>query len=98
MFSSRSSLATTNGTACATAQQPADPSLPQIPGYEVLQKIAEGGMATVYKARREGGGLVAVKLLDPELAKNPVLLKRFEQEFKAASRLEHPGIIRSLDF
>ena len=32
------------------------------------------------------------------MASNPVLLKRFEQEFRAASRLDHPNIVRALDY
>src|ERR687886_2087365 len=36
--------------------------------------------------------------MPPHMAANPVLLKRFEQEFRAASRLDHPNIVRALDF
>jgi serine/threonine protein kinase len=32
------------------------------------------------------------------MASNPTLLKRFEQEFRAASRLNHPNIVRALDY
>ena len=36
--------------------------------------------------------------MPPHMAANPVLLKRFEQEFRAANRLDHPNIVRALDF
>ncbi len=67
--------------------------------YDLLQKIAEGGMGTVYRGRRrDTGAVVAIKVVPPHLSRNPVLLKRFEKEFIAASRLEHPHIVRALDF
>jgi serine/threonine protein kinase len=67
--------------------------------YELLEKIAEGGMGTVYKARdREADCIVAVKIVPPHVAKNPVLMKRFEQEYNAARALDHPNVVRALDF
>jgi serine/threonine protein kinase len=67
--------------------------------YDVLDKIAEGGMGAVYKGRhRTTGELVAIKVLPPTTAKNPVLLKRFEQEYRAAAALDHPHVVRALDF
>ena len=67
--------------------------------YDVLEKIAEGGMGAVFKARsRATGELVAIKVLPPTTAKNPVLLKRFEHEYRAAAALDHPHIVRALDF
>ena len=67
--------------------------------YDLLEKIAEGGMGAIYKGRqRETGQIVAVKIMPAHTASNPVLLKRFEQEFRAASRLNHPNIVRALDY
>ena len=67
--------------------------------YELLDKIAEGGMGAIYRARdRDSGQVVAVKIMPPHMAANPTLLKRFEQEFRAASRLDHPNIVRALDY
>jgi serine/threonine protein kinase len=66
--------------------------------YELLEKVAEGGMGSVYRARhRDTGAIVAVKIMPAHMAGNPVLVKRFEQEFNAASRLDHPNIVRALD-
>jgi serine/threonine protein kinase len=67
--------------------------------YEVLRKIAEGGMSSVYQGRHQDTGeLVAIKVLTPALAANAVLRKRFEQEFRAARKLDHPHIVRGIDF
>lgn len=67
--------------------------------YTLLGLIGKGSMGTVYKARhRDGGALVAVKVLPPDLAVNAVRLKRFEQEFRAARSLCHPNIVQAIDF
>src|SRR5262249_29008010 len=68
--------------------------LQTIGNYDLVEKIAEGGMGAIYKGRhRLTGQTVAVKIMPPHMANNPVLLKRFEQEFRAASRLDHPNIV-----
>ena len=67
--------------------------------YDLVEKIAEGGMGTVYKGRhRDTGEVVAIKLVPPHLAGNGVLLKRFEQEFRAAKQLDHPNVVKALEF
>jgi serine/threonine protein kinase len=67
--------------------------------YELLEKIAEGGMGTVYRARqRATGTAVALKLVPSHLSSNSVLMKRFQQEYSAASSLNHPNIVRALEF
>ncbi|MFO0844998.1 MAG: serine/threonine-protein kinase [Gemmataceae bacterium] len=67
--------------------------------YELLEKLGEGGMGAVHKARKLGSReLVAVKLLSPDKTSNAIVLKRFEQEFRAALRLDHPHVVRVLDF
>ncbi len=66
--------------------------------YELLEKIADGGMGSVFRARhRVTGQMVAVKTVAPFVAADPVLSRRVEQEFRAARSLDHPHIIRSLD-
>jgi serine/threonine protein kinase len=75
------------------------PPLQTVGNYDLLDKIAEGGMGAIYRGRqRSTGQVVAIKIMPPHMASNPVLLKRFEQEFRAASRLDHPNIVRALDF
>jgi serine/threonine protein kinase len=82
-----------------TSDTSSNPTLQAIGSYDLVAKIAEGGMGTVYKGKnRETGAIVAIKVLSPALAKNRALLQRFEQEFRAASQLDHPNIVRALDY
>jgi serine/threonine protein kinase len=67
--------------------------------YVLVEKIAEGGMGTVYRGRAPTGETVAVKVVSPKLlSASPVLVKRFEQEYHAAKTLDHPHIVKALDF
>ncbi len=71
----------------------------QLGNYDVVSKIAEGGMGTVYKGRnRSTGEVVAIKVIAAATAKNPVLLQRFEREFLAARVLDHPNVVKALDY
>src|SRR5712692_4743403 len=68
----------------------ARPSLDSIGNYDLIEKVAEGGMGTVYKGRhRETGQIVAVKVIAPHMVGNQVLLKRFQQEYNASRLLNH---------
>src|SRR5947209_10974598 len=67
--------------------------------YEVLNHIATGGMGAVYKAvdtvlNRE----VALKVLTPELAANPVAVERFRREARSAAKLRHENIVAVHEF
>jgi serine/threonine protein kinase len=74
-------------------------TIKSVGNYDLLEKIAEGGMGAIYRGRhRESGMIVAIKIMAPHLTQNTLLLKRFEQEFRAASRLDHPNIVRALDY
>lgn len=74
-------------------------AMQSVGSYDLMEKIAEGGMGAIWRARdRRNGQVVAIKIMPPHMAANPVLLKRFEQEFKAASRLDHPNVVRALDY
>jgi len=71
----------------------------QLGNYDVLAKIAEGGMGTVYKAKsRLTGAIVAVKVISPGPARNPIVLQRFEREFAAARVLDHPNVVRAIEY
>lgn len=66
--------------------------------YQFVSRLGKGGMGTVYRATHvETGADVAVKILKPELAENGTLVARFMQEFRAAAKLDHPNLVRSLD-
>ncbi|MGL6097366.1 MAG: protein kinase domain-containing protein [Fimbriiglobus sp.] len=70
-----------------------------IGNYDLLAKIAEGGMGAVWRGRnRSTGEIVAIKIIPPETAKNPLLVKRFEQEYKAAALIDHPNVVKALDY
>ena len=67
--------------------------------YDIVRWIAEGGMGTVYQGRHKlTGQIVAIKILSSAMAKNAVLLQRFEREFRAASQLDHPNIVRAIEY
>jgi serine/threonine protein kinase len=75
------------------------PALQAVGNYDIVEKIAEGGMGAIYKGRhRDSGQIVAIKVMPAHMASNDVLVKRFEQEFRAASLLDHPNMVRALDF
>ena len=62
-------------------------------GLSLVRTIGSGSMATVYLARDENlKRLVALKVLKPELASDPVSAERFEREARAAARLSHPNV------
>ena len=71
---------------------------PTIGHYEVIEKIGEGGMGAVYKARDiHLDRSVALKILPGESVANSERKRRFALEAKAASALNHPNIITIYD-
>src|SRR5262245_21926066 len=84
----------------ATTEQPVDPLLPgdRLDEYWLLEQIGEGGMGTTYKAlhaRLER--IVALKVLRPQLARDPAAAARFHREMRAIGRLHHPNIVQATD-
>jgi len=69
--------------------------------YEILERIAAGGMAELYKARRSGvegfQKIVAIKKILPHLADNEEFITMFADEAKLAAQLNHPNIVHIFD-
>ncbi len=70
----------------------------QIPGYQILERLGAGAMATVYKARQLSlDRMVAVKVLPRKHTNNADFVARFYAEGKAAAKLNHPNIVGALE-
>lgn len=68
-------------------------------GCKVINKIGQGGMGSVYKARHEAlDKFVCVKLLSPDLAREQRNLDFFLREARSAAKLEHPNIVHVYNF
>lgn len=66
--------------------------------YQYLEKIGEGGMATVYRGlQRSLNRPVAIKVLSATLSNAPEVIKRFKRESLIIARLNHPNIIHVID-
>lgn len=75
------------------------PTMTSVGNYDLVEKIAEGGMGTVYKGRHKvTGEIVAVKVVPPNLASNNILLQRFENEFNAARKIDHSNVVRAVEY
>lgn len=67
--------------------------------YEIQALLGVGGMGRVYKARHLALDKdIAVKLLHAKLCNDPDFAARFQREALAASRLDHPNVMRVVDF
>jgi serine/threonine protein kinase len=67
--------------------------------YEIQARIGEGGMGVVYKARQTTiDRVIALKMLNAQVAGDPTWVQRFANEARACSRLQHPNTIRMFDF
>ncbi|MBQ0005428.1 MAG: Stk1 family PASTA domain-containing Ser/Thr kinase [Clostridiales bacterium] len=66
--------------------------------YELLEKIGDGGMAVVYKAKDKLlNRYIAVKILRPEFTKDATFVENFKRESQAAAGLSHPNIVGVYD-
>ena len=76
------------------------PDLPALDEkFELLGKLGEGGMGSVYKVRhRLLNQILVVKVMTPRSAASPEHQKRFLREAQTATRLRHPGIVSIFDF
>lgn len=66
--------------------------------YELLERVGEGGMSFVYKAKcRKLNRFVAVKILKDEFVNNEEVVKKFKQEATAIANLSNPNVVNVLD-
>ncbi|MGB3367616.1 MAG: Stk1 family PASTA domain-containing Ser/Thr kinase [Acidaminobacteraceae bacterium] len=66
--------------------------------YKIVEKIGDGGMALVYKAKCQLlNRFVAIKILRPEFANEEEFLIKFDKESQAAASLSHPSIVNIFD-
>lgn len=69
--------------------------------YEILAKLAAGGMATVYVARVQAVAgferLVAIKVLHANLAHEDEFIRMFQDEARLAARIRHPNVVPTID-
>ena len=66
--------------------------------YEIMRIIGAGGMGAVYQARDvQLNRVVALKVIRPDLAKDPEIVNRFKQELILARQVTHKNVIRIYD-
>jgi serine/threonine protein kinase len=66
--------------------------------YALIDQLGAGGMGIVYKAKhRLMDRIVALKVLSPEITRNPTAVRRFRREAEASARLTHPNIVAAYD-
>jgi serine/threonine protein kinase len=70
----------------------------KIANFELLERIGQGGMGTVFKARQISmDRIVALKVLPPSMARQKKFIERFVREARASARLNHPNIVNGID-
>lgn len=70
----------------------------QIPGYQLLDKLGAGAMATVFKARQLSlDRVVALKVLPKKYMTDAQFVERFYEEGRVAAKLNHPNIVQAFD-
>ena len=69
-----------------------------VAGYRLLERVGEGGTATVYRAEHPDHGTCAVKVLRERMRNDPTAVKRFLREAGYGSRVDHPAVVRTYDY
>ncbi|MEJ2667863.1 MAG: protein kinase [Deinococcales bacterium] len=70
----------------------------EIPGYELLEKVGSGGMASVYRAKsRSDNQVVALKIPMEQYVADAKFIRRFHREAEVAQRLNHVNIVRTFE-
>ena len=77
----------------------APPAPATIGPYRIVRLLGEGGMGSVYEGVHEATSRrVAIKVLLPDYARDPVMTTRFFNEARAVNKIEHPGILQIFDY
>jgi serine/threonine protein kinase len=66
--------------------------------YKILDRVGRGQMAGIYRAVNPQTQVVALKVLPPSKAKEKELWARFQRETRLAMQLNHPSVVRTVDF
>lgn len=69
-----------------------------IAGYRLLERVGEGGTATVYRADHAEHGHCAMKVLRERMRNDPTAVKRFLREAGYGSRVEHHAVVQTYDY
>ena len=69
-----------------------------VAGYHLLERVGEGGTATVYRAQHSARGVCAVKILRAKLRGDRTAVQRFLREAEYGSRVSHPAVVQTYGF
>lgn len=78
--------------------QPEDLTGSTVAGYHLLERVGEGGTATVYRAQHGERGQCAVKVLRQKLRGDRTAVQRFLREAAFGSRVAHPTVVKTYDY
>src|SRR5262249_44995932 len=96
-------LGSESGTAKIAGREHQAPPRPEeigahFPQLEIVGLVGRGGMGIVYKARQKQlDRMVALKILSPEVSRDPSFAERFGREARALAKLNHPNIVSIYD-
>jgi len=69
-----------------------------VAGYHLLERVGEGGTATVYRAQHSARGVCAVKILRAKLRADRTAVQRFLREAEYGARVAHPAVVQTYEF
>ena len=70
----------------------------KVAGYQLLERVGEGGTATVYRAQHAERGVCAVKVLREKLRGDRTAVQRFLREAAFGARVRHPTVVQTYDY
>ncbi len=69
-----------------------------VAGFHLLERVGEGGTATVYRAQHDARGVCAVKILRAKLRADRTAVQRFLREAEYGARVKHPNVVQTYEF